>query len=67
MGQPRTVETIGRELKRLRVLRADRRKYGSRENYQTLIGAEWALQWAVGAVHARAVSRAIKDAAKGGA
>ena len=67
MAKPRTGETICRELKRLRLLRSDRRKHGTSENYQTLLGAEWALQWVLGVPNARAVALIIKDVRKGAA
>jgi len=56
---------IRRELRRLRVLRSDRRRYGSTENYQTVLGAEWALQWVLGVPNARAVALTIKDQKQG--
>jgi hypothetical protein len=57
----RDTDEIRRELKRVETLRVDGRKHRTRENYERLVGAEWALRWVLNLTDADAApSRAVK-------
>ena len=60
MAQPRSQLAVRRELARLITLQRDRRKHRTSANYRMLVGAEWALEWALGIPNAGAVSGIVK-------
>jgi hypothetical protein len=62
MAQPRTHDSIRRELKRLSASRRKARTIGT-DHCQKVLGAEWALQWVLGLPNARAVSSVVKTIA----